>query len=94
LPVAAGLIVEFLFQGLGIQRTTRDAKVMEASISWNYTTVLNIIFLAVGAVLVWRYFKYGGGLKMLRMMNKPMSHDHDHEHHHHHPHDHHADTPA
>ena len=94
MPVAAGLIVEFLFQGLGIQRTTRDAKVMEASISWNYTTVLNIIFLAVGAVLVWRYFKYDGGLKMLRMMNKPMSHDHDHEHHHHHPHDHHADTPA
>ena len=74
--VAAGLIVEFLFQGLGIQRTARDAKVVEASISWNYTTVLNIIFLAVGAVLVWRYFKYGGGLKMLRMMNKPMDHSH------------------
>lgn len=81
--VAAGLIVEFLFQGLGIQRTTRDAKVMEASISWNYTTVLNIIFLAVGAVLVWRYFKYGGGLKMLRMMNKPMDHSHQHHREHH-----------
>jgi uncharacterized membrane protein YraQ (UPF0718 family) len=74
--VAAGLIVEFLFQGLGIQRTARDAKVMEASVTWNYTTVLNIIFLALGGVLVWRYFKYGGGIKMLRMMNKPMEHGH------------------
>jgi uncharacterized protein len=83
---AAGLIVEFLFQGLGIERTARNAKVIEASVSWNYTTVLNIIFLALGAVLVWRYFRHGGGLKMLRMMNKPMSHNHAHDHHadHHH----------
>jgi uncharacterized protein len=80
--VGAGLIVQFLFHGLGLEPTTRNAKVTEASISWNYTTVLNIIFLTVGAVLVWRYFKYGGGLKMLRMMNKPMSDDH------------HAETPA
>jgi uncharacterized protein len=66
--VAAGLIVEFLFQGLGIERTTRNAKIIDAGISWNYTTILNIIFLALGAILVRRYFKYGGGLKMLRMM--------------------------
>jgi uncharacterized membrane protein YraQ (UPF0718 family) len=66
--VAAGLIVEFLFQALGIERAARDAKIVEASISWNYTTVLNIVFLAIAAVLVRRYFKVGGGLKMLRMM--------------------------
>ncbi len=78
--VAAGLIVEFLFQGLGIERTARNAKVVEASISWNYTTYLNIAFLSLAAVLVWRYFRYGGGLKMLRMMNKPMDHQgHDHQ---------------
>jgi uncharacterized membrane protein YraQ (UPF0718 family) len=77
--VAAGLIVEFLFQGLGIERTARNAKVLEAGISWNYTTILNIVFLGLAAVLVWRYFEYGGGLKMLRMMNKPMDH-HDHGH--------------
>ena len=74
--VIAGLIVEFLFRGLGIERTARNAKVIEAGISWNYTTVLNIVFLAVAAVLLWRYFKHGGGLKMLRMMNEPMSHSH------------------
>jgi uncharacterized protein len=74
--VAAGLIVEFLFQGLGLEHATRDAKVMTASVTWNYTTVLDIIFLLLAAVLVWRYFKHGGGLKMLRMMNKPMAHGH------------------
>jgi hypothetical protein len=45
--VAAGLIVEFLFQGLGLTPTERNAKVEMASIHLNYTTVLNVIFLAV-----------------------------------------------
>jgi uncharacterized protein len=71
--VAAGLIVEFVFQGLGITRTARDAKVVMASVAWNYTTFLNIVFLLVAASLVWRYFRVGGGLAMLRMMDKPMS---------------------
>jgi uncharacterized protein len=75
--VSAGLIVELLFQGLGIERTARDAKVIEASVAWNYTTVLNIVFLSLAAVLVWRYFRFGGGVKMLRMMNAPMEHGHD-----------------
>jgi uncharacterized protein len=69
--VAAGLIVEFVFQGLGLQRTKRDAKVEMASVHWNYTTVLNILFLALGALLVWRFVRTGG-VPMLRMMNKPM----------------------
>jgi uncharacterized protein len=68
---AAGLIVEFLFQGLGLTRTQRNAKVEMANIHWNYTTVLNIIFLAVAVVLVWRFVRTGG-LPMLRMMNKPL----------------------
>ena len=78
--VAAGLIVEFAFHGLGLQPTSRNAKVLDASISWNYTTVLNIIFLALAGVLVWRYFRYGGGWKMLKMMDRPMNHDHSHGH--------------
>jgi uncharacterized protein len=68
--VAAGLIVEFLFQGLGLVPTERNAKVVEASITWNYTTVLNILFLCLAAALVWRFFSTGG-LPMLRMMNRP-----------------------
>ncbi len=74
--VVAGLIVEFLFQGLNLVPRDRNAKVVEASISWNYTTALNIIFLLLAAALVWRYFARGGGLKMPRTLNKPAPHDH------------------
>ena len=49
----------------------RHAKIEMASVSWNYTTVLNIVFLLVAALLLWRYFRRGGGWQMLRMMNKP-----------------------
>ncbi len=70
--VTAGLIVEFLFQALGLVPDDRNANVVEASITWNYTTILNIVFLGLAATLVWRYFAHGGGLKMLKMMNEPM----------------------
>jgi uncharacterized membrane protein YraQ (UPF0718 family) len=49
--VAAGLAVEFLFQGVGIERHARNAKVVEAHIAWNYDTVLNVVFLSLAAVL-------------------------------------------
>jgi uncharacterized membrane protein YraQ (UPF0718 family) len=77
--VAAGFVVELLFWALGITPTARDAKVVEASVTWNYTTVLNIVFLGLAALLLWRFFRTRG-LSMLRMMNKPMDeggHDHD-----------------
>src|SRR5207244_8201041 len=74
--VAAGLTVEFLFQGLGIERHARNAKVVTASVSWNYSTYLNIVFLLLAATLVWRYFRRGGGWAMLKMMNKPMDEGH------------------
>jgi uncharacterized membrane protein YraQ (UPF0718 family) len=76
---SAGLVVEFLFEGLGIERTARNAKVEMASVTWNYTTALNIVFLLVAGALVWRYFRRGGGWSMLKMMNTPMEH---HAHHH------------
>jgi uncharacterized membrane protein YraQ (UPF0718 family) len=66
--VAAGLVVEFVFQGIGLQPTVRDAKVVTAHVSWNYSTFLNIVFLAVAAALSWRYFRRGGGWAMLKMM--------------------------
>jgi len=78
--VTAGLVVEFLFQALGIQPTVRDAKVVTATLSWNYTTFLNIIFLTIAVALVWRYFRRGGGMAMLRMMNKPIADKHEHAH--------------
>jgi uncharacterized protein len=73
---AAGLIVDLIFKLLGLIPTgARDAKVTDAGVSLNYTTVLNIIFLAFAAVLLVRYFRKGGGIPMLRMMNQPMEHE-------------------
>jgi uncharacterized protein len=52
-----------------------------ASVSWNYTTYLNIVFLLLGSALVWRYFRRGGGWGMLKMMDEPMEHgEHAHAH--------------
>jgi len=70
--VGAALVVEVAFQAAGLVPEERNAKIVEASVTWNYTTVLNIIFLAIAAVLVWRFVRTGG-LPMLRMMEKPMS---------------------
>jgi uncharacterized protein len=78
--VAASLIVEFIFDGLNLIPSERKAKVIEASVTLNYTTVLNVVFLAFAALLLWRYFARGGGLAMLKMMNAPMAHEHSHEH--------------
>ena len=70
--VAAALAVEFLFQAAGLVPEERSAKIVEASVTWNYTTVLNIIFLGLAAALVWRFVRTGG-LPMLRMMDEPMA---------------------
>jgi uncharacterized membrane protein YraQ (UPF0718 family) len=68
----SGLAVELLFQAIGLTPTERHAKIVEASITWNYTTILNIAFLALAAILIWR-FVATGGLPMLKMMNAPPS---------------------
>jgi len=43
-------------------------------VTWNYTTWLNIVFLGLAALLVWRFLKTGGP-EMLRMMNKAVPTD-------------------
>jgi uncharacterized membrane protein YraQ (UPF0718 family) len=73
---ASGLIVELVFDRLGLIPSERDAKVVEASVTLNYTTVLNVLFLGLAAALVWRYFRKGGGIAMLRMMNTPLEAGH------------------
>jgi uncharacterized membrane protein YraQ (UPF0718 family) len=65
--VAAGYVIEILFGVLGLTPTDRSVTVMEAGISWNYTTYLNIIFLALAAVLLVRFGR-SGGRSMLNMM--------------------------
>jgi len=66
----AALIVEATFWIFGLIPSERNARVVEASIEWNYTTWLNITFLVLAALLMWRFLKTGGP-EMLRMMNRP-----------------------
>jgi uncharacterized protein len=65
--VLAAYVVEFAFGGLGLIPATRVAKVTATAVSWNYTTVLNIIFLLLAAALLVRFFRSGAG-PMLKMM--------------------------
>jgi uncharacterized membrane protein YraQ (UPF0718 family) len=66
----AAYIVELMFGAAGLVPQQRSAQIVEAHITWNYTTWLNIVFLGLAAVLVWRFNKTGGPA-MLRMMNQP-----------------------
>jgi hypothetical protein len=76
--VLGGYIVEFLFGGLGLIPAERTAKVAEAGIQWNYTTVLNIIFLLLAAALLVRFFRSGGGAMLKMMGGSPDSAEHAH----------------
>ncbi len=82
--VCAGYLVELLFGAAGLTPTERNAMVMHAGISWDYTTWLNIAFLLLAAVLVVRFARTGG-IPMLRMMGGSPDtghddHGHDHGH--------------
>ncbi|HEY8731822.1 MAG TPA: permease [Candidatus Limnocylindria bacterium] len=63
----AGLLVELLFGALGLTPQARNALVAEPSLSLNYTTILNVLFLALAGALLLRAWRTGG-FAMLRMM--------------------------
>ena len=65
---AAGYVVELVFGALGLIPTERSVVVFTTSPTLNYTSVLNLVFLVLAAVLVWRFLATGGP-DMLRMMN-------------------------
>jgi uncharacterized membrane protein YraQ (UPF0718 family) len=48
----AGYIVELLFGALGLVPGNRRVQILQESVSWNYTTVLNIAALALSAVAI------------------------------------------
>ena len=75
---AAGYVVEFLFQALGIIPQDRRVAAITEGVQWNYTSILNIVFLLLAAVLVIRFIRTGG-IPMLRMMSTP---EHDMAQHH------------
>jgi uncharacterized membrane protein YraQ (UPF0718 family) len=67
--VGAGYAIEFLFGALHLIPQVRNAIVLDAGVSWNYTTFLNIVFLLVALALVRRFLKTGGPM-MLTMMKE------------------------
>jgi uncharacterized membrane protein YraQ (UPF0718 family) len=82
----AAYVIEILFGLAGLVPQDRSIDVMQQGITWNYTSLLDIIALVVSAVLVWRFMRTGGP-EMLAAMEAPGGHDHachGHAHHHHH----------
>jgi uncharacterized membrane protein YraQ (UPF0718 family) len=69
--VAGGYIIEFTFGGLGLVPAHRAAKVTDTGITWNYTTILNIIFLLVAAALVIRFVRAGSAPMLKAMGGSP-----------------------
>jgi uncharacterized protein len=65
--VFAGYVIELLFTPLQLVPDERKASLGEDGISWNYTSWLNIAFLLLAALLVWRFVRTGGR-EMLAMM--------------------------
>jgi uncharacterized protein len=79
----AGYAVELVFGGLGLVPDRASAKIPSSGVTWDYTTWLNIVFLALAAVLVVRFFRTGG-VMMLKMMGgspEPAGAEAGHAHH-------------
>jgi len=64
----AALAVEFLFGAVGLIPRERSATIMQEAVRWNYTSVLNVVFLGISAIMLFRFLKTGGPA-MLRMMD-------------------------
>ena len=77
--VMAGYLVEIIFSLFHLTSTIRNAKVGEIAVTWNYTTVLNILALIVAVGLIIRFIRTGGMAMMKMMGGSP-----EEEHHHHH----------
>jgi uncharacterized protein len=71
--VASGYLVEIIFGAAGLVPSGRHAKVVQASITLDYTSVLNIVFMAIGAWLVYRFVRTGGSKMLSHMGGAPSS---------------------
>jgi uncharacterized membrane protein YraQ (UPF0718 family) len=80
---AAALAVEGLFDIFHLIPQERKALIMNESIHWNYTTLLDIVFLLFAAILTARFFRTGGP-EMLRMMSRSHGQPEDRSPHHQH----------
>jgi uncharacterized membrane protein YraQ (UPF0718 family) len=76
----AGYVVEFVFGGLGLIPDQAHATLPADHVTWNYTTVLNIAFLLLAAVLGVRFLRTGGRGMLAMMGGKPDQTDHQMDH--------------
>jgi uncharacterized membrane protein YraQ (UPF0718 family) len=65
--VGGALVIEFLFGAAGWIPRQRSAQIVETAITLHYTTILNLIFLVLAALLLSHFFRTGGR-QMLRYM--------------------------
>ncbi|WP_066520728.1 permease [Curtobacterium ammoniigenes] len=97
--VIAGYVVELVFTPLHLVPTDRHLAISTFAIRWDYTTWLNIAFLAIAAGLL-IVFTRSGSWPMMRMMGGAPDAEHDHSGHEHehdhsgHEHAHEAHDPA
>ena len=60
----AGLVVQAIFTAAGLVPHHRPTRIVTTGFHWNYTSVLNILFLALFALMYWLYRnrqRFGGG---------------------------------
>jgi hypothetical protein len=65
----AAFAVETIFSVLHLVPIHSHIHVMQEAIRWNYTSVLNVLFLALSATLLFRFLRTGGPAMMREMDN-------------------------
>ena len=83
--VIGGYVVEGIFQLFDLVPDNSSVQVVEQGISWNYTTILNIVAFLLTAVLLIRFFATGGREMLAMMGGSPddmTSHGAHQDHHH------------
>jgi hypothetical protein len=63
----AGYLVQLAFDVAGLVPQKRAAQIVSQGFAWNYTTFLNLGFLVLAALLVWRFLRTGGPAMLARM---------------------------
>jgi len=67
----AAILVEALFSALNLIPAHHQLAIMNSAITWNYTSVLNLVFLAISASLLIRFLKTDGPAMLREMGNAP-----------------------
>lgn len=71
----AAIVIEFAFQAAGWIPQHRNAQIVQAAVSLNYTTILNVIFLVLAFLVLIRFFRTGGPEMLIKMKHPRHSHE-------------------